>query len=160
MFFNRKVLTIALVSSMTFTAGMAQDNKATANQNKRIPDKNIELIVGSWKIQTIMSGKTEVAKNPTSGQWIEFREDGKYVNKATALDSGSYRLNENSSTLYLESVVKPKQEGRNVSEFVIGFEGDLMTMQQREKKSNKKSHTDSMKYIYVRIADGSNHLNN
>jgi hypothetical protein len=156
-----KLFSIALFLSALVNVSIAQDNAGTANQNKNIPDKNIELIVGSWKVQSIMSGKTEVAKNPTSGQWIEFRENGKYVNRATAVDSGSYRLNENSSTLYLESVLKPKQEGRNVSEFIIGFDGDLMTMQQRQpKKTNKKSHTDAMKYIYVRIADGSNHLNN
>ena len=148
-----------LIATISAGAGMAQENKA-AQQNKRIPDKKIELIVGSWKVQTIMSGKTEVAKNPTSGQWIEFREDGKYFNKASTLDSGSYRLNENSSTLYLESVVKPKGEGKNVSEFNIAFEGELMTMQHTQKKTSKKTQTDSMKYIYVRIADGSNHLNN
>ncbi|MEJ7646941.1 MAG: hypothetical protein WKF87_20255 [Chryseolinea sp.] len=159
MFYKYKVLFTVLIATITVGAGMAQDNKA-AEQHKRIPDKKIELIIGSWKIQTIMSGKTEVAKNPTSGQWIEFREDGKYVNKATALDSGSYRLNENSSTLYLESSVKAKVEGKNVSEFNIAFEGELMTMQQAQKKTSKKTHTDAMKYVYVRIADGSNHLNN
>src|SRR4249919_3442337 len=72
-------------------------------QEKGAPDKKTEMILGTWKVQKILSGKTEVAKNPTSGQWIEFRADGKYVNKATAIDSGSYRLNENHSLLYLES---------------------------------------------------------
>ena len=161
MFSKCKVFIIALISSMTFTVGLAQDKTAADQDNKKIPAKNIELILGTWKVQTIMSGKTEVAKNPTSGQWIEFREDGKYVNKANALDSGSYRLNETSSTLYLESVVNTKTEGKKVTEFIIGFEGELMTMQkQQSKNTNKKSHTDAMKYVYVRIADGSNRLSN
>ena len=131
-------------------------------QNKKIPDKNIEKIVGTWKIQKILSGKTEVAKNPTSGQWIEFRTDGKYVNKATALDSGSYRLNENQSILYLESganTTSGKDEAKKVVEWNIAFEGETLTMQQQKVKG-KKSHADVMKYVYTRIADGSNALNN
>lgn len=132
-----------------------------AEKNKAIPDKNIERIVGAWKIQKIVSGKTEVAKNPTSGQWIEFRTDGKYVNKATALDSGSYRLNENSSTLYLESQVAStngKDQAKSIAEWLITFQDETMTMQQKQK--DKKSRADAMKYVYVRIADGSNALNN
>ncbi len=155
MFFKGKVFIIALVSTVTVTVGMAQNTKA-------IIDKNIELIVGTWKVQRILSGNTEVAKNPTSGQWIEFRGDGRYRTHATAMDSGSYRLNENSSTLYLESVVLAKEEGKNVSEFNISFAGDLLTMQRtQQKKARKNSQsTDSMKYVYVRIADGSSHLSN
>ena len=76
-----------------------------AQDSKQTPDKIIDKIVGAWKIQKITSGKEEVAKNPTSGQWIEFRSDGTYLNHSTPIDSGSYRDNENQSIVYFESVV-------------------------------------------------------
>jgi len=148
------VVVMVLVLVMT---GMAN-----AQKNKAIHDKNIERIVGTWKIQKILSGKTEVAKNPTSGQWIEFRTNGKYVNKTNSVDSGSYRLNENQSVLYLESVVNKepgKDEAKNIVEWTVAFQdNDSMTMQQQKK--DKKPHGDVMKYVYTRIADGSRALNN
>jgi hypothetical protein len=138
--------------------------RASAQQQKSINDKSIERIVGTWKIQKILSGKTEVAKNPTSGQWIEFRGDGKYVNNASSIDSGSYRLNENHSVLYLESQVhasSDKSNPKRIVEWEITLDNDLLTMQQRgNEKTGKKSHADKMKYVYVRIEQGSNMLNN
>jgi len=128
------------------------------SQVKGGPDKNIETILGTWKVQKIMSGKTEVAKNPTSGQWIEFRSDGKYVNHAAAIDSGSYRLNENHSTLYLESANKGSNGESKVIEWVISLQDDALTMQQKndDKKNPRK---DKMNYVYVRIGEGSKTLN-
>lgn len=138
--------------------------RVSAQQQKAINDKSIERIVGSWKVQKILSGKTEVAKNPTSGQWIEFRGDGKYVNNASSIDSGSYRLNENHSVLYLESQVHAssnESDPKKIVEWTISLDNDILTMQQRgNEKSEKKSHADKMKYVYVRIEKGSNMLNN
>jgi len=129
-------------------------------QEKGAPDKKIETILGTWKVQKVLSGKTEVAKNPTSGQWIEFRADGKYVNKATSIDSGSFRLNENHSILYLQSQAN---EGANntpkVMEWTISLNDNSLTMQQKD-GGDKNSHADKMKYVYVRIEKGSNKLNN
>ncbi|MEP6736259.1 MAG: hypothetical protein ABJA70_12110 [Chryseolinea sp.] len=125
---------------------------ANAQPEKASPNKNIQRILGTWKIQKILSGKTEVAKNPTSGQWIEFRSDGRYVNKTVAMDSGSYRLNENQNVLYLESQVNSddaKHESKKIVEWTIGFDGEAMTMQQHTK--TKKSNADTMQYVYVRI---------
>src|ERR1700741_997734 len=83
---------------------------------KKVPDKIIDKIVGAWKIQKISAGKEDVAKNPTSGQWIEFRSNGTYLNHATSIDSGSYRINENSAIVYLESDVNkdPSKKGANM----------------------------------------------
>lgn len=143
------VLGIVLAISLTTTPLVAQNSKS-------LPAKNIEKIVGTWKIQKILSGKTEVAKNPTSGQWIQFRSDGKYVNKAAAIDSGSYRMNEMHSILYLESQVNgptDKRDAKKTVEWSVSFKDDTMTMQQHG--VDQKSHADIMKYVYMRIADGS-----
>lgn len=131
-------------------------------QKKGTPDKRIETIVGVWKIEKILNGKTEVARNPTSGQWLEFRADGTYVNQATSLDSGSYRVNENHSTLYLESKVQAPS-GDNAAKIVewnIALEDNKLSMHQKPAAADKKSHADKMQYVYVRIEKGSNKLNN
>lgn len=134
---------------------------AIAQPGKASPNKNIQRILGTWKIQKILSGKTEVAKNPTSGQWIEFRPDGHYVNKMLSTDSGSYRLNENQSVLYLESQVNSdpaRNEAKKIVEWVIAFEDETMTMQQQNKE--KKPHADAMKYVYTRIDESTKAQNN
>ncbi|HTF17834.1 MAG TPA: hypothetical protein VK658_07165 [Chryseolinea sp.] len=149
------------IITVLFTAIALITTSAFA-QEKGGPDKKIETILGTWKVQKILSGKTEVAKNPTSGQWIEFRNDGKYVNNATSVDSGSYRLNENHSLLYLESQLHASAvaTGPKIVEWAISLSDDKLTMQQKTNESNKKGHADIMKYVYVRIEKGSNKLNN
>lgn len=129
-------------------------------QKKDQPDKKFETIVGTWKVQKILSGKTEVARNPTSGHWIEFTSEGKYINNATSLDSGSYRLNENHSTLYLESQNDTAAGTAKIVEWQISLKDNMLTMQQKEGENDKSAHADKMKYVYVRIEKGSNSLNN
>jgi hypothetical protein len=143
----------AVVLGMLFsTALLAQDSKNVA-------PKTIEAIRGSWKVAKIMSGTQEVAKNPTSGQWIAFRSDGTYLNHATQVDSGSYRLNETQSSLYLESHVNPGQDKgspKKITEYKITLQDDSMILQPKNEKSGKDAHADNMKYHYVRISkDGS-----
>jgi len=127
-------------------------------QGKDVQDKKIEMILGTWKIQKVLSGNTEVAKNPTSGQWIEFKNDGKYVNHAASVDSGSFRLNENHSTLYLESQVQP--DAAKIAEWTIVLNDNTLTMEQTSGGNKSKKSKDKMKYVYVRIEKGSNKLNN
>jgi hypothetical protein len=132
-----------------------------AQDSKQTPAKIIDKIVGAWKIQKITSGKEEVAKNPTSGQWIEFRSDGTYVNNATSIDSGSYRINEDQSIVYFESVVN-KESSKNttnmVSEWSIVFTDEGMIMQRRS--TGKREHVDKMKYHYTKVGDEQKAVNN
>jgi len=128
---------------------------------KQVPDKIIDKIVGAWKIQKITSGKEEVAKNPTSGQWIEFRSDGTYLNQSTSIDSGSYRINENSSIVYLESLVNndpSKNTTKMITEWTIAFANEGMIMQRRS--TGKREHVDKMKYFYTRVGEAEKALNN
>jgi hypothetical protein len=145
-----------------FFSAMALLGTSAVAQEKGAPDKKIESILGTWKVQKILSGKTEVAKNPTSGQWIEFKNNGKYVNHAAVIDSGSYRLNENHSLVYLESQLQDNATGSvKVVEWTISLgDDDTLTMQQKANGSKKKSTADPLKYVYVRIEKGSNKLNN
>ncbi|HEX6892164.1 MAG TPA: hypothetical protein VF141_15765 [Chryseolinea sp.] len=132
-----------------------------AQDSKQTPDKIIDRIVGAWKIQKITSGKEEVAKNPTSGQWIEFRSDGTYLNNATSIDSGSYRIDENQSIVYFESAVNkdPSKNTTNmVTEWTIAFTGEGMIMQRRS--TGKREHVDKMKYFYTKVGDEQKAVNN
>lgn len=135
---------------------------AVLAQKSTTPDKRIETIVGVWKVEKIMNGKTEVARNPTSGQWLEFKADGTYVNQATSLDSGSYRVNENHSILYLESKVQAPtgDNAAKIAEWNVSLADGKLTMYQKPAAADKNSHADKMKYVYVRIEKGSNKLNN
>jgi len=124
-----------------------------AQDAKAVPPTIIDQIVGTWKMQRILSGKKEVAKNPTSGHWIEFRSDGTYVNQSNSLDSGSYRTDENRSIVVLESsvVTQPsKNSPKEIGEWSVAFHDGTMTLQ----RQGDKQHSDKMKYIYIRIADG------
>ena len=128
---------------------------------KKVPDKIIDKIVGAWKIQKIASGKEDVAKNPTSGQWIEFRSDGTYLNNATSIDSGSYRINENSSLVYLESLVNndpSNNASKMVTEWTVAFANNGMIMQRRS--TGKREHVDKMKYFYTKVGEAEKALNN
>ena len=132
-----------------------------AQDAKQVPDKIIDKIVGVWKIQKITAGKEEVAKNPTSGQWIEFRSDGTYLNQSTSIDSGSYRINENSSIVYLESLVNDdpsKNTTKMVTEWTVAFANEGMIMQRRS--TGKREHADKMKYFYTKVGDAEKTVNN
>ena len=132
-----------------------------AQDSKQTPDKIIDKIVGAWKIQKITSGKEEVAKNPTSGQWIEFRSDGTYLNHSTSIDSGSYRVNENQSIIYFESVVNkdPSKKSTNmITEWSIAFTNEGMTMKRRS--TGKREHVDKMNYYYTKVGNEQKAVNN
>lgn len=132
-----------------------------AQDAKQVPDKIIDKIVGVWKIQKITAGKEEIAKNPTSGQWIEFRSDGTYLNQSTSIDSGSYRINENSSIVYLESLVNndpSKNTTKMVTEWTVAFANEGMIMQRRS--TGKREHVDKMKYFYSKVGEAEKTVNN
>ena len=149
----RKCYLSILILLMAYTLTWAQDAK-------QVPDKVIDKIVGAWKIQKILSGNKEIAKNPTSGQWIEFKSDGTYVNHATSLDSGAYRINENQSIVYLESSVNAdpaKNPTNQVTEWSLSFANENLIMQRRS--TGKGEHADKMKYFYVRVGQEQRALN-
>ncbi|MGC3944272.1 MAG: hypothetical protein QM762_07115 [Chryseolinea sp.] len=148
---SKRLAVLFAAVTLTATSALAQA--------KDVQDKKIETILGTWKIQKVLSGNTEVAKNPTSGQWIEFKNNGRYVNHTASVDSGSFRLNENHSTLYLESQLQP--DAAKIVEWTIALTDNTLTMEPAVAgNKSKKSNKDKMKYVYVRIEKGSNKLNN
>ena len=147
MIHNKSLPTFLILMVIVISTLRAQDAKDT-------PSTIIDRIVGTWKVQKILSGNKEVAKNPTSGHWIEFRSDGTYVNQSTSLDSGLYRTDENRNILILESSIhaRPTKDApKEIGEWAVAFHEDTMSLQ----RQSDKQHADKMKYVYIKIEDGS-----
>ena len=117
-------ITIGLVF---LVAGLVSgpDKSAADFPKNEETNKVIEMLAGSWKLQSIADEKrnqsttskrnkksktkaataadTDMSRNAM--QMLEFDADGRYKvnNSTTAIDSGSYRINEQHSVLYMES---------------------------------------------------------
>jgi hypothetical protein len=117
--------------------------------------KAIETIVGRWQLQKVYAGSREITANPNSENrsWIQFDRDGSYQQQAEADDHGSYRLNENHSVVYLESMQNKESSSavspNRVTEYNITIKDDVLTMQPKGENGN------STKYVYTRSGQGS-----
>jgi hypothetical protein len=136
---------LLLLLSFVFSIAASQTFAQKANE---VPAKTIENILGRWQLQKVYAGSREITSNPNSEtSWIEFSEDGKYVQQGETTDRGSFRLNENHSILYLESGEKSQQssavETHNLSEYAISINDGVLTMQSKEESPGTK-------YVYVR----------
>ena len=125
-----------------------------AQKSSDTPDKAIESIVGKWQLQKVYAGSREITSNPNSENpgWIEFNEDGTYVQQAEGNDRGSYRLNENHSVLYLESGEKTGTSAvqtHDLNEYTITIKDGTLTMQSRE-------DSPTTKFVYVRKSETEN----
>lgn len=138
---KRSVILFAFALMFSFTLH-AQDKKAA--------DKLFGEIAGTWRIQTIYDGKKDVTKkDSTSVQWMEFREDGRYKSMAAKqpLDSGSYRVNENQKSLYLQS----DSDKDNPSEWKMEFKESTMTL-----SGLGSTNSQRLKYVYVKTISKEN----
>jgi hypothetical protein len=125
-----------------------------AQKSSDTPDKAIESIVGKWQLQKVYAGSREIASNPNSENpgWIEFNEDGTYVQQAEGNDRGSYRLNENHSVLYLESgenAGTSAVQTPHLNEYTITIKDGTLTMQSR-------GDSPTTKFVYVRKSETEN----
>jgi hypothetical protein len=124
-----------------------------AQRSSEQPTKEIEKILGKWELQKVYAGGREIARNPNSGThpWIEFKPDGTYEQNTEEIDHGSYRLNENQSTLYLESSDKKETSSittvNNINEYAITIKDDVLIMQS---KGPENSGTGTVKYVYAK----------
>lgn len=115
------------------------------NTNKATPIKAIEAIVGTWQMEGALKGGKNVAGTDTVAhpQTITFGRENKYVSHFSAerIDSGTFRMNENHSSLYMES-----EGGGEPTEWEIWIEGEQLMMQQRQRTSATKP----VKLVYNR----------
>lgn len=116
--------------------------------------KVIERIAGTWKLQQIVDDNKKATgsqQHPDTRsnafQMLEFAPDGRYKssNGTQAVDSGSYRINEEHALLYLES-----DAHQDPSEWLITFGRDKrLTLQARGDARHK-----GFRYVYQQTREG------
>jgi hypothetical protein len=159
-------LNITLGSILIFLCAIttsAQD-KTTADMPKNTETKKfIELLAGTWKLERIVDEEkgnkatanspetksNEQKKTPATNtdqsrnamQMLEFDPDARYKvnNSTTAIDSGSYRLNEQHGILYMES----DSDDITPTEWAITLQKNRLTLAGRGENSDSR-----YKYVY------------
>lgn len=131
----------------------AQDQKG-----KKVVKKLIAQVVGKWQLQETvdLQKKGAVRKDTLGFDWIEFTEDGKYSlgsagqnGAVEPVDSGSYRLNEQNGTLYLESASNEGQVSQAPSEWSIAIKETEMKL-----ASRGNNHARKYEYRYHKVKEG------
>ena len=131
---------ISFITIIFFSTPLMAQNK------KDVVGKLFSNIVGTWKIQTIYNGKKDItSKDSTKVQWLEFAEDGHYkrLTGRVATDSGSYRVNENHRSLYLQSVIGNGSD--KTTEWKADVKENRMTL---IKEGGAK--TSRLRYLYIK----------
>lgn len=141
------VMAITIGSALAQTPGNVPKNTAAK--------KNIGQIAGSWKLQRIVDDeqkkknqKPEAQSNQGNNamQMLEFQPDGRYkMNNATAaIDSGSYRINEQTNVLYLES-----DQASSLSEWNIALQNKRLVLTGRDGQADRR-----YQYVYEKTKEG------
>ena len=153
------LLVVGMVTAQTKTAADFPKNQET--------NKIIEMLAGSWKLQGIVDeeekpsttnrrskkskGKKTVQvdtdESRNAMQMLEFNPDARYKvnNSTTAIDSGSYRVNEQQGVLYMES----DADDVTPTEWKIDVSRKKLTLVGNDAKADAR-----YKYIYVKVKDG------
>ena len=140
---SASLLTLETSAQRIKTDKQIDDNKEV-NTAQKTPVKMIEYLVGDWKIDKILSGKKDVTETKGGGnQTLTFTSDARYIMRSgnEKIDSGSYRMNEQIGSLYLESESDEKPREWK-TEFISG--GMILTPKQ---VSPQKAN---LRYFYIR----------
>jgi hypothetical protein len=126
---------------------------------KKTNKKLIEQIVGVWQLQGTVdkAKKNAVPRKDTIGmEWTEFRPDGRYKSGSNGqaggmqpIDSGSYRLNEEHSLLYLQSDLDKKEVSHAPSEWALSLKGETMTL-----VGQGSTHAKRYQFVYKKVKEG------
>jgi hypothetical protein len=142
----------------------AQDKTAADMPKDTKTIKIIEMLRGAWKLQGIVdeerkpstandqkkqsndSQQTQDVDNDQSRnamQMLEFDPEARYKvnNSTTAIDSGSYRVNEQQGILYMES----DADDITPTEWAVSVNKDKLTLTGRGAKADSR-----YKYIYIK----------
>jgi hypothetical protein len=129
----------------TFIAIALYSNCLAQDKSGKVSDKIIDHIVGTWQLS---KGEAVPKKNEQNGRAktikenrltrIEFGRNGRYktTDSQKALDSGSYRINENHHRLYLESDADhdhPKEWDINIIKNTLTLQSDSTKTKAHEK---------------------------
>ena len=150
------VLIMILISAFSLKAQTTANTTKTGNTRKFI-----EMITGTWKLSSIVDAEskgekkqqTTESKNGTMAtenppdqsnnamEIMEFEADARYKmnTSTTAIDSGSFRINEQHGILYLES-----DKANEPSEWKISIKGNTLMLGGRDEADKRYT------YVYER----------
>ena len=144
---------LMMLSILPIASAHAQDEKG-----KKVVKKLISQVVGKWQLQETVDVKKKgaVRKDTLGFDWIEFTEDGKYAlgsagqnGNVEAIDSGSYRLNEQNGVLYLDSSSDDAQVSQVPTEWSIAIKEQDMKL-----ASRGNTHAGKYEYRYHKVKEG------
>jgi hypothetical protein len=122
-----------------------KDNQEEANTEKKSPGKMIDYLVGEWEIDKVLSGKKDVTdRKGGDGQTLTFTQEARYIMYSgnEKIDSGAYRMNEQTGSLYLES-----ESDEEPHEWKVDFKSGRMILSLKQ----DALHGENLRYIYRRI---------
>lgn len=162
---NSIIKTIGILVSLICITLMANGQSTKDMTKTGNAKKFIEMIAGTWKLKSIVDAEskgkatkpsteskngTMATENPPDQsnnaiELMEFDSEARYkMNTAVAaVDSGSYRINEQHGVLYLDS-----DRNNDPSEWTISIRNNVLTL--GGKSDADKRYT----YVYERIKKG------
>ena len=150
------VLFSFICSLVTIDVAAQDDNDYSNNRDKKkrdqdaintkqeTPVKAVDFIVGVWDITSAQRGQRNFTEiEGMENRSITFGREKTYVIKDNneQIDSGTFRMNEAHSVIYMESAQGTTEEWN------LTFRGDTMTMQPGHTTS---ATTDDVTYVYTR----------
>lgn len=116
------------------------------NTKQESPVKIIEFIVGIWDIASVYKNDRNITGADTLVGFtrIRFNRENQYrtFRNGEEIDSGTFRLNENHSILYLESAF-----GGEPATWNVAFDGNLMSL---VPGGTTSAFSKSFRYVYIR----------
>ena len=129
--------------------GKKKRNEGSINTKQETPVKVIEFIIGTWDIAAVYKNSKNITNEDTliGLSQIRFNRENQYTayHEGQEVDSGTFRLNENHSILYLES-----RDGSEPQSWNVSFENNMMTLQPGE---TANAFDRSFRYVYARKED-------
>mgnify|MGYP003575669013 CR=1 FL=1 len=126
-----------------------KSNENANNTKQETPVKVIEFIIGTWDIAAVYKNNKNITNEDTlvGLSQIRFNGENQYTayHEGQEVDSGTFRLNENHSILYLES-----RDGSEPQSWDVSFENNTMTLQPGQ---TANAFDRSFRYVYTRRED-------
>jgi hypothetical protein len=128
-----------IIISITFFYFFQANGQTPSTESK----KKFSDIVGAWQIREVTNAEGKsLTENSSHIKWIEFTREGRYRSQmGSALDSGSYRVNENHALLYLQSDTNKNQ----TTQWKMIFGKGVLTLTAKDNPGASE-----FKYVYVR----------
>lgn len=150
---------VCIATTIISSVALAQQDRGREEREQRrkrnipterdIPEKAVAQIIGTWRpMEAEDNTRTTDDEQSVAGRTLVFNRENQYLilEGDQQLDSGSFRMNEPHSIIYMES-----SRGGPPRLWKIDFSGDMMTMQSAEPSSAARD--ERKKYMFQRSSN-------